>query len=285
MMTSPLNGIEDMKIKTKENVTSAPSSNIGVSDKFQELMKNDLEDCPQKKPSFFELLADLEKVEFFSVEIETKDYLEELATESDLSEESANGLTAPYPNFSFFNNSAFIEDDEIEMKQEITTFRVMKKKEEDLTDNSGPVILPLAQVNSFATNISSLNILANPLPAQISDLFETMVSHLVHMNSTSINETVVFLDNPSSAFHGAKIVIREFSSAPRIFNIEFIANPQAAALFQLHTNDLLATFQQQNFEFSINRIDTSIFHQKASENDEKSSWQDDEKDQEGKHKQ
>lgn len=93
----------------------------------------------------------------------------------------------------------------------------------------------------------------------IEALFERMASSMIMMCSSEETETTLFLDNPSSVFFGSKITIREFSTAPKAFNIE-IAALSAAAIASLEAGkqDLLAAFQNGKFNFSVHRIDTHV---------------------------
>jgi hypothetical protein len=81
------------------------------------------------------------------------------------------------------------------------------------------------------------------------------------MNASNDVETTLFLDNPhfaSSALFGTQITIREFSTAPKAFNIEIISNPGGVALIDAGKNDLLNAFREGNFNFTVHRFDTHI---------------------------
>jgi hypothetical protein len=91
------------------------------------------------------------------------------------------------------------------------------------------------------------------------EYFERSVSTITVMMSTGVTETTVSLHEQSnSIFAGAKITIREFSTAPKAFNIEFTANPEAVAIFQSNVDDLMAAFQSGGYNFKVNRIETRI---------------------------
>jgi hypothetical protein len=112
------------------------------------------------------------------------------------------------------------------------------------------------------------------LSAEIQALFEKMAGTMILLSSSLETETSVFLDAPqfaSSPFYGSRITIKEFSTAPKAFNIEIATNPAALSLLQTHQAALMTSFQQGNFNFSIGRIDTEIqnndrplFHRKES---------------------
>ena len=99
------------------------------------------------------------------------------------------------------------------------------------------------------------------LPAEIEALFEKMASCMLVMSSSREVKTTLLLNHPrfsSSVFFGSKITISEFSTAPKIFNVEIISNPLATAMIDASKNDLLSAFQYGKFPFAIHRLDTEI---------------------------
>ncbi|HSW86644.1 MAG TPA: hypothetical protein VLG49_03995 [Rhabdochlamydiaceae bacterium] len=99
------------------------------------------------------------------------------------------------------------------------------------------------------------------LHPQVLEIFERMVGVMTIMNDANVRETTITLNNPqfaSSVFFGAQIVIQEFSTAPFSYNIQFVGTPQGVALFQNNVEDLMAAFQGGNYNFRVNRIDTSL---------------------------
>jgi hypothetical protein len=81
---------------------------------------------------------------------------------------------------------------------------------------------------------------------------------MIVMSSSNEVETTLFLDNPSSIFCGSRITIREFSTAPKVFNIEIASNAQTIATLDAARSDLLAAFQNGKFNFSVHRFDTEV---------------------------
>lgn len=112
--------------------------------------------------------------------------------------------------------------------------------------------------SSQAAPISSVAI---ALSADIEAAFEKMASCMLVMSSSHEVETTLFLDNPhfaSSSLFGTTITIREFSTAPKAFNVEIVSNPSAIAIIDASKNDLLSSFRNGNFNFSIHRFDTHL---------------------------
>jgi hypothetical protein len=98
-------------------------------------------------------------------------------------------------------------------------------------------------------------------PPGIEALFEKMASCMIVMSTSHEIETTLFLDNPhfaSSSLFGTQITIREFSTAPKAFNIEISSNSLAVALINSSKNDLLSAFQNGNFNFTVHRFDAHI---------------------------
>jgi len=98
------------------------------------------------------------------------------------------------------------------------------------------------------------------LPPHVMALFERMVGVMTVMHHAGVTETTINLSNPqfaNSPFFGSEIVVREFATAPKEFNIEFLGNQQSADTFAGHTQEILASFQSGNYNFKVNRIDTS----------------------------
>ncbi len=97
--------------------------------------------------------------------------------------------------------------------------------------------------------------------AQVSQLFEKLVDTLIQIKQDGIAETTFFLDSDAfsgSIFKGAQITISEYSTAPKIFNIQFSANPATLAFFETHAAGLVTALREGNFGFGVNRLDTSL---------------------------
>jgi hypothetical protein len=124
--------------------------------------------------------------------------------------------------------------------------------------NSCPVLL--ASLDNASLNaIASVQKAENS--SQIELLFEKMASGMILMNSSHETETTLILEGPqfaSSSLLGTQIVIREFSTAPKIFNIEILSGVHAAAIIELHKPKLLSSFEKGNFNFSVHRLETLV---------------------------
>ncbi len=129
-------------------------------------------------------------------------------------------------------------------------------------------------IDAVSESITSSALHAVAISAEIEALFEKMAGTIILACSSLETETSIFLDAPqfsASPFYGTHISIKEFSTAPKAFNIEIATSPAALALLEPHKADLLAFFEKGNFNFSIGRISTHIqesdrplFHRKES---------------------
>ncbi|MDN3505980.1 MAG: hypothetical protein P0S96_01980 [Simkaniaceae bacterium] len=96
---------------------------------------------------------------------------------------------------------------------------------------------------------------------QVMQLYHKLCERLLHIHREGIQETTLFLDGDafsSSAFEGAKITITEYSTAPKVFNIEFSADPRALSVFEAHAADLVHSLNQGKFGFTVHRLDTTL---------------------------
>lgn len=119
---------------------------------------------------------------------------------------------------------------------------------------------PLPQSFLFDVAATSAPACATPVSASavIDALFESMASQMVIMTSSHEQKTTIVLDADhfgSSPLAGAEITITEFSTAPKIFNVEIIGNPSAVALIQKSQEALLQRIAKGNFSFSIHRLE------------------------------
>lgn len=115
---------------------------------------------------------------------------------------------------------------------------------------------------AFSINLSGLGAsfaaVQNTRLEEFKELFEAMASRMIVMHSSGEVKTTLFLDNPSSRFFGTTITIREFSTAPKVFNVEIASSTQMICAIEASKNDLLSAFQHGNFNFSIHRLDTLL---------------------------
>jgi hypothetical protein len=155
-----------------------------------------------------------------------------------------------------------IEAVEKEEQEETLTIRRQVKK-----DNAAPSSLA---ATSASTTLGPLFIAPAPLTApaytllngQMLELFEKMISQIFIMQANGINETTIHLNTPefaSSMFSGAQIIIKEYSTAPLAFNIEFLGSPQNSLFFEQNIASLRAAFSSEDRKYSINRIESRLF--------------------------
>src|SRR5689334_13395558 len=96
------------------------------------------------------------------------------------------------------------------------------------------------------------------LSLQIAELFEHMASTMLIMTTSEETETTLFLEGAkfsSSVFFGTRITIKEYTSAPKAFNVEIASLPAAANLMAQHKDALLAAFENAKFPFTVHRLE------------------------------
>ncbi len=120
-----------------------------------------------------------------------------------------------------------------------------------------PFTLPLP-IASAPVTLQGIS--AKPV-AWITPLFEKIASHLLVIHLPDAIQTSFILNQPQfkdSPFFGTEIRIKEFSSAPKAFNIEIISDPVAIATLHAHEQRLLSLFAKGEFPFIIHRLETQI---------------------------
>jgi hypothetical protein len=151
--------------------------------------------------------------------------------------------------------------------EEIPAFseeKALPKAEKKEAPTSREITLPPQPAMPMPLFLPSASEVPSPsifLRAEILALFERMAVTLTAADIQGIHETMIHLNTPEfagSIFAGARIIIREYATAPKIFNIEFQGNAANMALFQASTSDMLAAFQHGQYNFKINRIDAGL---------------------------
>jgi len=177
---------------------------------------------------------------------------EEKPPEKKKIEEPTEAVAPPLPEGAWEATKAPAEEKKAEKKEApAVPPQLLAPSPEIPTGPAAPAPLAAAPLIAPFANLSP----------QILQLFERMVGVMTVMTTSGISETTINLDAPQfagSVFFGAQIVIREFSTAPKTYNIELIGNSQAVNLFQGGAEDLVAAFQAGKYNFKVNRIDTSL---------------------------
>jgi hypothetical protein len=151
----------------------------------------------------------------------------------------------------------------VEQKKELESTTLKREVKKEAGAPSSPMTTPAA------TTLGPLFIAPAPevapaytqLSGEMLALFEKMISQIFIMQANGINETTIHLNTPefaSSMFAGAQIVIKEYSTAPLAFNIEFLGSPQNSLYFERNIASLRAAFASEDRKYSINRIDSRL---------------------------
>jgi hypothetical protein len=132
-----------------------------------------------------------------------------------------------------------------------------KQKQESQMSAASPFT---SRIDLEALSGGSTSLKIDP-SAEVMQLYNKMVERLLHIHREGIRETTLFLDGDafaSSVFSGAQITITEYSTAPKIFNIQFSADPRALAVFEAHAAELVNALDKSHFGFTVHRLDTSL---------------------------
>lgn len=124
--------------------------------------------------------------------------------------------------------------------------------------------MTLAPPFNSSNNVTPFSSQPVKLPVEIEALFEKMAGTMLVLASSGETETTVFLDAPQfnqSPFYGTRITIKEFSTAPKAFNIEIASSILVLNAIDIHKPALLSAFAQADFNFSIGRFDTEILQE------------------------
>lgn len=135
---------------------------------------------------------------------------------------------------------------------------MLAKQKQDTQMSAASPFQGLTSLQQAGGSSSSLKIEAS---AQVMQLYHKMVEKLLHVHREGIQETTFFLEGDafsSSLFEGAKITITEYSTAPKVFNIQFNADPKALSVFEAHAGGLVNALQKGNFGFTVHRLDCSL---------------------------
>ena len=146
-----------------------------------------------------------------------------------------------------------VEDDTL------AALKAMLEKYKD-TAEAGYVAFAKTEVNLASFEKEAITIGKLKPSAQVMQLFAKLADSLVHMEKTGVKVTTVTLGDAfnSSIFKNGTFTLTEYSTAPKVFNIEFSASEKGVAFFEAHAATLASALKEGNFNFGIHRIDTSI---------------------------
>jgi hypothetical protein len=160
------------------------------------------------------------------------------------------------------------EDDHEEKKQSVFDLAAEQKINPIFPHPQTLVPSSPALVSTCETKIAPL------AKTQCEWIIKEATSAITHTIQNGVKETSLRLDGPAflnSPFQGIELVIKEFSTAPLSFNIEFRGSSTAISSLKPHLQDLRAAFYGSHRPegYAIHRIETSyedsspfLFHRK-----------------------
>jgi len=138
----------------------------------------------------------------------------------------------------------------------------LKKKEQTETQKPDDLqITPPTPHKLDTTQVTSTPALPPSMQtAEATRLIAHMVSQITSVVQKGETHTTITLTGQAfqgSVFFGSQIVIRESSTAQRVYNIELYgATPEARTFFENNAGKLLQVFQTKQYPFSVHRIET-----------------------------
>jgi hypothetical protein len=117
---------------------------------------------------------------------------------------------------------------------------------------------PLTRAAAFNEVLKTPSAAPVTLNPEITALFEKMAVTLLFMTRNGDRETTLMIDNPSSLFCGTRITIKEFSTAPQVFNIHIASHQAAVHLFSAHKNSLMEAFEKSSFSFNVHLLEPEL---------------------------
>lgn len=123
-----------------------------------------------------------------------------------------------------------------------------------LSPEKKPALSTILSTKISNTELSTTVPETSHFPIGIEELWQKLGSTCILMNYSQDKETTFVLDT-NTLFSGMRITIKEYSTAPKIFNIELAPTSSTAlSLIASHVPQLLNRFRQESFGFSVNDI-------------------------------
>lgn len=137
-------------------------------------------------------------------------------------------------------------------------------EEEESTGEEPGLLLPLMSLPSpqlqdkgLSALLAVASVKSTPaLSPDAAQLFEKMAASMLVLYASGDTETTLFVESRDSIFCGTRITIKEFSTAPKVFNVHIASNPSSLHLINAHKAALLSSFEQGKFPFSVHRLET-----------------------------
>lgn len=117
-----------------------------------------------------------------------------------------------------------------------------------------------AKLSAITNEITMTSATPTSFPVEIEELWQKLASSSILLNNSQDQETTFILET-DSLFSGMRITIKEFETAPKIFNIELAPSSSAAlSLVAAHVQQLCDQFRcnQARFGFSVHRINVEL---------------------------
>jgi len=203
-----------------------------------------------------------------------KDLLQKISSSS--KESSHSATSRPSSRFRQLMRAEATSDRSKDKSKNKDLFSLIAEDEEKKKEPEGVATAPMPTplfISAPSTEVSA--VAPSGAVAEIESLAEKMISSMQVLCSSGDTETSLFLNNPSSLFFGTTVTIREFSTAPKAFNIEIRAASEVLAILNAGKQVLLSNLEKSEYAFSVYRIETHLqqsderplFHRKEMQDD------------------
>ena len=140
------------------------------------------------------------------------------------------------------------------------TFSLDKEEEEEAPLATLPSPFQLAAVQSTPEKIAGGISQIAPLSTAVLEWVEQIGSVMTFMDHEGLKELSMTIEQEDSPFVGTKVVISEFNTAPKQFNINLISTAQAVELFKQYLPQLMTAFNKESYAFSVASINTAYLN-------------------------
>lgn len=255
---------EESEEETKAALQAGPSTSEKVSEtkKPQEFPKVQKVGESEKRQSMAQKRAE-EAEETAAAEVNQKKIEAFNLEQIESAELEKKGATPSYAGQIEQKEAVEEKIEAIEEKEREETAQIRKQVKKEEAAPASPAAAPAASALGplFIAPAPQVAPAYTQLSSEMLALYEKMVSQIFIMQASGINETTIHLNTPEfahSMFAGAQIVIKEYSTAPLAFNIEFLGSPQNSLYFEQNIGSLRAAFAAEDRKYSIHRIDSRL---------------------------
>ena len=134
----------------------------------------------------------------------------------------------------------------------------------EASELNASMALPVSAMPLSPITPSEITPSYSTLTPEVYELFEKMCGVMIIQQHSGITTTTITINMPGSIYNDAKIVLDQYSTAPRSFNVQLIGTPEAVKAFRAHLPQLQQSFKQANYGFDVNLLNPILSTRKPS---------------------